>query len=101
MNNFADLEEIKQKREEVHKDVLNDENAKKSMEEELECLSKRLKAHSESLEKKVKTLESIDQTIYETEEAYSKVYEFILIVNHNKFFHFTPLLIRHNNYEKD
>eukprot|EP00043_Microstomoeca_roanoka_P005839 m.58347 g.58347 ORF g.58347 m.58347 type:complete len:107 (-) comp13142_c0_seq1:2259-2579(-) len=67
------LEDLKKKREEVHLQVLAEEEEKLKIQNDLHILTERLARITESLNKKISTRNEYDRTISETESAYMKI----------------------------
>jgi Sjoegren syndrome nuclear autoantigen 1 len=66
---------MRKKREELHEQILAEEEEKLKVQEDLHILSQRLGRITESLNKKLATRSEYDRAIVETEGAYSKVSE--------------------------
>lgn len=69
----AGIEELRKKREEVHVQILAEEEEKLKVQNDLHILTERLARLSESLNSKIATRDEYDRTIAETEGAYMKV----------------------------
>jgi Sjoegren syndrome nuclear autoantigen 1 len=67
------IEELRKKREEVHVQILAEEEEKLKVQNDLHILTERLARLSESLNSKIATRDEYDRTIAETEGAYMKV----------------------------
>ncbi|KAH8740754.1 hypothetical protein FG386_002716 [Cryptosporidium ryanae] len=69
------LEELKEKRDEVNRQIKREEEDKAKIQRELGILNERLKRVSESLQRKTIARAEYDKTIQEIEGAYSKILE--------------------------
>ncbi|ESO96025.1 hypothetical protein LOTGIDRAFT_214610 [Lottia gigantea] len=69
------IEELCSKRDELHKQILQDEEEKQKLQNDLRILSEKLAKVNESLAKKMATRNEFDRTIAETEGAYKKILE--------------------------
>lgn len=75
-SNFTDcagIEELVNKRDELHKQILEEEEEKRKIQNDLRMLSERLAKVNESLTRKILAQNEFDRTIAETEQAYMKV----------------------------
>ena len=61
------------KRDELHKQILEEEEEKRKIQNDLRILSERLAKVNESLSRKILAQNEFDKTIAETESAYMKV----------------------------
>ncbi len=61
------------KRDELHKQILHEEDEKHKIQSDLRILTERLSQVNESLAKKIAMRNDYDKTIAETETAYKKV----------------------------
>lgn len=69
------IEELCSKRDELHKQILIDEEEKARIQNDIRILSERLAKVNESLAKKLTARNEFDRTIAETEAAYVKILE--------------------------
>jgi sjoegren syndrome nuclear autoantigen 1 len=69
------IEDLRERRETVHREILNDEAAKGKIQQDLAILTKKLAEINEDLAKKIQTRNEYDRTIQETEAAYMKILE--------------------------
>ena len=69
------VEDLCSKRDDLHKQVLQEEEEKHRIETELRSMSERLAKINESLAKKMAVRNELDRTIAETETAYMKILE--------------------------
>ncbi|KAG5191644.1 Deflagellation inducible protein,13 kDa [Tribonema minus] len=69
------IEELREKREEVNRQILKEEEEKAKIQRDLSILTERLGRVNESLARKVTARNEYDHTIQETESAYMKILE--------------------------
>lgn len=69
------IEDLREKREEVHRQILKDEEDKAKIQKDLSVLTDRLSAVNVSLAKRTQARQDYDRTINETEAAYIKILE--------------------------
>lgn len=69
----AGIEDLCTRRDELHKQILSEEEEKAKLQNEIRCLTDRLAKVNESLSKKMASRAEFDRTIAETEAAYTKV----------------------------
>lgn len=69
------IEDLRERREDVHRQILRDEEIKAKIQQDLAIFTKRLAEVNEELAKKVQTRNEYDRTIQETEAAYMKILE--------------------------
>lgn len=69
------IEDLREKREELNRQILKEEDEKAKVEAELARLHEALRLITESLEAKITTRNNYDKTIQETEQAYIKILE--------------------------
>uniref|UniRef100_A0A7S3GBG8 13 kDa deflagellation-inducible protein n=1 Tax=Palpitomonas bilix TaxID=652834 RepID=A0A7S3GBG8_9EUKA len=69
------IEDLKEKREEVNRQILKDEEEKAKIQHDLRILTEKLSSINTSLTKKLAAREEYDKTIKETEAAYMKILE--------------------------
>jgi len=62
------------RRDELHKQILEEEEEKMKLQNDIRILTERLAKVNESLSKKMASRAEFDRTIAETEAAYTKVY---------------------------
>lgn len=70
---FLGIEDLCTKRDELQKQILNEEEEKTKIQNDIRILSERLAKINESLAKKIASRNEYDKTISETEAAYMKV----------------------------
>ena len=70
---FAGIEELCSKRDELHRQILEEEEEKRKIQNDLRILTERLSKVNEMLSKKTASRNEFDKTISETEAAYMKV----------------------------
>lgn len=69
------IEDLREKREELNRSLLRDEEEKAKIQKELSTLTERLSRLNEDLARKMQARVEFDQTIQETEAAYMKILE--------------------------
>lgn len=69
------IENIRQGREDLHDEIVKDEEEKNQIEIEISALTERLTVLTETLVKKYEAQEEFDRTIQETEQAFMKILE--------------------------
>jgi Sjoegren syndrome nuclear autoantigen 1 len=69
------LEDLRDKREEINKQVLREEEEKAKIQNDLTVLTKRLAQINDAIARKVASRNDYDKTIQETEAAYLKILE--------------------------
>ena len=69
------IEDMREKREEVNKQILKEEEEKAKIQKDLSILTDRQSKINESLTRKVQARNEYDKTIQETEAAYMKILE--------------------------
>jgi Sjoegren syndrome nuclear autoantigen 1 len=69
------IEDLREKREEVNRQILKEEEEKAKIQKDLSLLTDRLSKINESLARKVQARNEYDKTIQETEAAYMKILE--------------------------
>eukprot|EP00922_Rhytidocystis_sp_ex-Travisia-forbesii_P048433 GHVS01072143.1.p1 GENE.GHVS01072143.1~~GHVS01072143.1.p1 ORF type:complete len:116 (+),score=15.21 GHVS01072143.1:357-704(+) len=69
------IEDLREKREEVNKQILREEDDRGKIQRELSVLTERLQRINESLVRKTQARNEYDKTIQETEAAYMKILE--------------------------
>ena len=69
------VDDLKEKREEINKAILKDEEEKNKIQNDLRILTERLSRINESLARKIASRNEYDKTIAETEAAYMKILE--------------------------
>jgi Sjoegren syndrome nuclear autoantigen 1 len=69
------IEDLREKREEINRIILREEEEKAKIQRDLSVLSDRLTTINESLAKKISARSEYDRTIQETEAAYMKILE--------------------------
>ena len=69
------IEDLREKREEVNRQILKEEEEKAKIQKDLSLLTDRLSKINESLARKVQARNEYDKTIQETEAAYIKILE--------------------------
>merc|ERR1711865_506772 len=69
------IEDLREKREEVNRQILKDEEEKAKIQKDLRILTERLSRINDSLARKVAARNEYDQSIQETEAAYLKILE--------------------------
>ena len=73
---WVGIEDLCTKRDELQKQILNEEEEKSKIQNDIRILSERLAKINESLAKKIASRNEYDKTIAETEAAYMKVSSF-------------------------
>ena len=71
------LQDLRQKREIVHKEIISEEREKARVQKQLAELTEQLQRLNMSISKKTQSRNDYDKTIQETEAAYMKVYIYI------------------------
>mmetsp|Transcript_46327 Transcript_46327/g.129139 ORF Transcript_46327/g.129139 Transcript_46327/m.129139 type:complete len:112 (+) Transcript_46327:148-483(+) len=69
------IEDLREKREEVNRQILKEEEEKAKIQKDLSRLTERLSKINESLARKMQARNEFDMTIQETEAAYMKILE--------------------------
>lgn len=69
------LQDLRSKREAVHKEILSEEREKSEIQRELSNLTEKLHRLNESIASKTQARTDYDKTIQETEAAYMKILE--------------------------
>eukprot|EP01038_Epipyxis_sp_PR26KG_P017916 gene17916-25063_t len=69
------IEDLREKREEINKQILKEEEEKAKIQRDLSVLTDRLSNINEALARKVQARNEYDRTIQETEGAYMKILE--------------------------
>eukprot|EP00927_Polykrikos_kofoidii_P076402 TRINITY_DN7344_c0_g1_i1.p1 TRINITY_DN7344_c0_g1~~TRINITY_DN7344_c0_g1_i1.p1 ORF type:complete len:130 (-),score=42.33 TRINITY_DN7344_c0_g1_i1:272-607(-) len=69
------IEDLREKREELNRQILKEEEDKAKIQKELSILTDRLQKLNESLVRKTQARNEYDKTIQETEGAYMKILE--------------------------
>jgi sjoegren syndrome nuclear autoantigen 1 len=69
------IEDLREKREEINRQILKDEEDKAKIQRDLSVLTDRLSHINENLSRKVSARNEYDRTIQETEGAYMKILE--------------------------
>lgn len=69
------IEDLREKREEVNRTMLKEEEEKAKIQKDLTILTERLSKMNESLARKAQARAEYDRTILETEAAYMKILE--------------------------
>ena len=71
----AGIEDLREKREEINKQISSDEQEKTKIQNDLAILTKRLSQLNDKLAREVASRNEYDKTIQETEAAYLKILE--------------------------
>ena len=74
---LSGIEDLCAKRDELHRQILQEDEEKQKIQNDIRILTDRLAVINESLAKKIATRNDYDRTISETEAAYKKVYVLI------------------------
>jgi Sjoegren syndrome nuclear autoantigen 1 len=69
------IEDLREKREEINRQILKEEEEKAKIQRDLSVLTDRLSTINEALARKVQARNEYDRTIQETEAAYMKILE--------------------------
>jgi Sjoegren syndrome nuclear autoantigen 1 len=69
------IEDLREKREEINRQILKDEEEKAKIQRDLSSLTDRLSKINETLARKIQARNEYDRTIQETEAAYMKILE--------------------------
>ena len=69
------IEDLREKREEINRQILKDEEDKAKIQRDLSVLTDRLSNINDNLARKVQARNEYDRTIQETEGAYMKILE--------------------------
>ena len=83
---FTGIEDLCTKRDELHKQILEEEEEKRKVQNDIRILTERLAKINESLSKKMASRNEFDKTIAETEAAYMKVWRSRFIIYVYKYF---------------
>ena len=70
---LAGIEDLCSKRDDLHKHIIEEEEEKRKIQNDIRILTERLAKINESLSKKMASRNEFDRTIAETESAYMKV----------------------------
>ena len=73
------LQDLRQKREIVHKEIVSEEREKARVQKQLADLTEQLQRLNDSIGRKTQSRNDYDKTIHETEAAYMKVPSFYSI----------------------
>merc|ERR1712072_1216385 len=71
------LEDLREKREQINREIAREEDDKNKIQNDLKILTERLSRINDSLARKVAARNEYDQTIQETEAAYLKASRYI------------------------
>jgi len=71
---FVGIEDLCARRDELHKQILEEEEEKTKLQNDIRLLTEQLAKVNESLSKKMASRAEFDRTIAETEAAYTKVH---------------------------
>ena len=69
------IEDLREKREEINRQILKEEEEKAKIQRDLSILTDRLSTINEALARKIQARNEYDRTIQETEAAYMKILE--------------------------
>ena len=69
------IEDLREKREEINREILREEEEKAKIQRDLSLLTERLSRINEALARKIQARNEYDRTIQETEAAYMKILE--------------------------
>lgn len=69
------IEDLCSKRDELHRSILQEEEEKQKLQNDIRVLTERMAKVNESLAKKMASRNEFDKTIAETESAYMKILE--------------------------
>eukprot|EP01006_Ploeotia_vitrea_P009562 TRINITY_DN22806_c0_g1_i1.p1 TRINITY_DN22806_c0_g1~~TRINITY_DN22806_c0_g1_i1.p1 ORF type:complete len:112 (-),score=7.15 TRINITY_DN22806_c0_g1_i1:13-348(-) len=69
------IEDLREKREEINRQILKEEEDKAKIQKDLSALTDRLSTINEALARKIQARNEYDRTIQETEAAYMKILE--------------------------
>jgi len=69
------IEDLREKREEINRQILKEEEDKAKIQRDLSILTDRLSTINEALARKIQARNEYDRTIQETEAAYMKILE--------------------------
>jgi Sjoegren syndrome nuclear autoantigen 1 len=69
------IEDLREKREEINRQILKEEEEKAKIQRDLSILTDRLSGINENLARKIQARNEYDRTIQETEAAYMKILE--------------------------
>jgi Sjoegren syndrome nuclear autoantigen 1 len=69
------IEDLREKREEINRQILKEEEEKAKIQRDLSILTDRLSTINETLARKIQARNEYDRTIQETEAAYMKILE--------------------------
>lgn len=72
---FPGIEDLREKREEINRQLSSDEQEKAKIQNDLAILTRRLAHLNEKLSRQIASRNEYDRTIQETEAAYSKILE--------------------------
>ena len=92
----AGIEDLCGKRDELHRSILQEEEEKQKLQNDIRVLTERLAKVNESLAKKMASRNEFDKTIAETEAAYMKVRRRILTNNRELIECFQNLKVLYN-----
>lgn len=77
---ISGINDLCQKRDDLHKQILQEEEEKQKLQNDIRILTERLAKVNEGLSKKMASRNEFDKTIAETESAYMKVYFYYCFV---------------------
>eukprot|EP01035_Chromulina_nebulosa_P017230 gene17230-22756_t len=69
------IEDLREKREEINRQILKEEEEKAKIQRDLSILTDRLSKINEALARKINARNEYDRTIQDTEDAYMKILE--------------------------
>eukprot|EP01066_Platyproteum_vivax_P003542 Platyproteum_vivax@DN14477_c0_g1_i1.p1 len=69
------IEDLRERREEVHRQILKEDEEKQKIQKEISILTDRLTKINDNLVRKTQARNEFDKTIQETEAAYMKIME--------------------------
>ena len=72
------LQDLREKREIVHKEIISEEREKARVQKHLADLTEQLQRLNDSISRKTQSRNDYDKTIHETEAAYMKVLDFMI-----------------------
>ncbi|KEP61235.1 UNVERIFIED_CONTAM: sjoegren syndrome nuclear autoantigen 1 family protein [Hammondia hammondi] len=71
----ACIDDLRRKREEVHRQIIKEEEDRAKVQKEIALLQERLQKLNDSITRKIQARNEYDKTILETEAAYTKILE--------------------------
>ena len=88
MNTYVGIEDLCSKRDELHQQILQEEEEKQKIQNDLRILTERLAQVNEGLAHKISTRNEYDRTIAECETAYRKASFWLMILINVRYMYY-------------